>query len=413
MATLAAHVIRLIHTGFYADGRQNVSSIYVNDLDEGRDPQTGQTRKVQVYVPANSFVDIPFSTRSLLSLAGGATKGFIETGQLTAIFLMCFRKIGDVGGTTGLGAPLTATVDNAERAAGVTRFVLPIAEAVGFLEGERFTVEGLTGAFDDLNGTFLITAIAPEEDLAGVNTATYTISAASLGPAVASGIAAGATLTLPDYKITVCFTSEGDIGGAGGDFYGYVNGQFLPIDLSTFGTTLRIEDEGTLVDAAAATLNFVGAGVVASSSGPGVVDVTIPGPPVGPVVVVYTADDAITSGDLVVVTSTGGVVPAISSIASGNWNVLGVAQNSAILGGSVSVMQDDGVDTLMRFVSPPPAAANGDPVFLSTSAGRASTSPPSPPGTNTFVLVGILKGADGATGTPNVVFRQQIVVQKI
>lgn len=409
MANLAAHVIRLIHTGVYADGRPNTASIYVNDLDEGRDPQTGQHRKVQVYVPANSFVDIPISSRSLLSLADGAIKGFIETGQLRAIFLMCFKKIGDVGGTTGLGAPLLGTVSNAERVSNVVRFVLPIDEAVGFLEGERFTVEGLAGAFDDLNGTFTISAIAPETDLAGVNTAAYTISAISLGADVAAGIAAGATLTLPDWKITVCFTSEGDIGGAGGDFYGYVNGQFLPIDVSTAGSTIRVEDEGALVDASASTLNFVGAGVAATSAGPGVVDVTIS----GGTTVSYTAEAAITAGDLVVVTSTGGVVPASSSIASGNWNVLGVAQNSASIGGAVAVMQDDGVDTAIRFVSPPPASSNGDPVFLSTSAGFASTSPPSPPGTNTFVLVGILKGADGATGTPTVVFRQQIIAQKI
>lgn len=408
MANLAAHVIRLIHTGVYADGRPNTASIYVNDLDEGRDPQTGQNRKVQVYVPAGGFVDIPFSTRSLLSLSGGATKGFIETGQLRAIFLMCFRKIGDVGGTTGAGAPLIGTVSNAERTSGVARFVLPIDEAVGFLEGERFTVEGLSGAFDDLNGTFTITDIAPEEDLAGANTAAYTITASSLGPDIVAGIATGATLTLPDWKITVCFTSEGDIGGGGGDFYGYVNGQFLPIDLGAVGGALRIEDEGSLVDAAATTLNFVGSGVAATSAGPGSVDVTVS----GGATVSYTAEAAIVAGDLVVVTATSGVVPADSSIASGNWNVLGVAQNSASIGGSVAVMQDDGVDTSIRFVSPPAASENGDPVFLSTSAGRASTSPPSPPGGNTLVLVGILKGADGATGTPTVVFRQQIVAQK-
>lgn len=408
MANLAAHVIRLIHTGVYADGRPNVSSIYVNDLDEGRDPQTGQNRKVQAYVPAGGFVDIPFSTRSLLSLAEGATKGFIETGQLRAIFLMCFRKIGDVGGTTGLGAPLIGTVSNAERVGGVVRFVLPIAEAVGFLEGERFTVEGLTGPFDDLNGTFVVTDIAPEEDLAGANTAAYTISAASLGPDVAAAVATGGTLTLPDWKTTVCFTSEGDIGGAGGDFYGYVNGQFLPIDVATIGSTIRVEDEGSLVDASASTLNFVGSGVLASSTGPGSVDVTV----TGGTSVSYTAEAAITAGDLVVVTSTGGVVPADSSIASGNWNVLGVSQNSAIVGGSVAVMQDDGVDTPVRFTSPPALAENGDPVFLSTSAGLASTSPPTPGG-NTIVLVGILKGADGVTGTPTCVFRQQIVAQRI
>lgn len=409
MATLAAHAIRLIHTGVYADGRPNFASIYVNDLDEGRDPQTGQTRKVQVYVPAGSYVDIPFSSRSFLSLAGGAIKGFIDTGQLRAVFLMCFRNIGDVGGTTGAGAVLTGAVDNAERVGGVARFVLPVDEAVGFLEGERFTIEGLTGAFEDLNGTFVITAIAPEEDLAGVNTATYTISAESLGDDIAAGVATGATLTLPDFKITVYFTSEGDLGGAGEDFFGYVNGQFLPIDIGTVGSTIRVEDEGALVDPSAGTLNFVGSGVVASSGGVGTVDVTVSGGAFED----YTAGVAVTAGDLVVLNSSGEVEPASSSIAGGNWNVLGVAQNSALLGGTVSVMQDDGVDTLMRFTAPPLAASNGSLVFLSTSAGLASTTPPSPPGSNTFVLVGTLKGADGVSGSPTVVFRQQIVAQKI
>jgi len=43
------------------------------------------------------------------------------------------------------------------------------------------------------------------------------------------------------------------------------------------GTDLEIEDEGVLVTPSATLLNFVGAGVSATLTGPGLVDVTIPG----------------------------------------------------------------------------------------------------------------------------------------
>lgn len=47
------------------------------------------------------------------------------------------------------------------------------------------------------------------------------------------------------------------------------------------GSALEIDDEGVLVDAATSLINFTGAGVTASLTGPGAVAVTIPGMPPG------------------------------------------------------------------------------------------------------------------------------------
>lgn len=278
MSVLAAHIIRVTHTGVYEDGRPNMASVHLDDLDEGRE---FQNRKVQVYIPPNQTVDIPFSTRSLLSLDQGDIKGFIERGLITAQFVLRFRKIGDLGGTAGTGTTLrvSGADPNVERVGGTARFVMDndFEAPVGFLVGERFSVSGLTGAFDDLNSDELvITAIKPGEDLTGVNAAAYTIEVASIGPDIASGQAPASDLMLLDGKITVLLEGAGNVGGnADSDLYGYIGNQFYPLSITGGGSTIIVRDEGVLVDAAAATLNFVGGSITASSAGPGVVDVTV------------------------------------------------------------------------------------------------------------------------------------------
>ena len=56
-------IIRLIHTGFYADGRPNNASVMIPDLDTGYE---FQNRKVPIYVPPKGFLDIYASSRSML-----------------------------------------------------------------------------------------------------------------------------------------------------------------------------------------------------------------------------------------------------------------------------------------------------------------------------------------------------------
>lgn len=244
MSVLAAHVIRITHTGVYEDGRPHTESIHIDDLNEGR---VFQNRKVQVYIPPNQTVDIPFSTRSLLSLDQGDIKGFIERGLITAQFVLRFRKIGDLGGSAGLGTTLRISGGdpNVERTGGIAKFVLDndFESPVGFVVGERFSMIGLAGVFDDLNGQELIvTAINPGEDLTGANAAAFTIEVASLGPDIASGQDAGTSLVLLDGKITVLLEGAGNVGGVDdSDLYGYIGNQFYPLSITdSFATPVTI-----------------------------------------------------------------------------------------------------------------------------------------------------------------------------
>lgn len=407
MTVLAAHIIRVTHTGVYEDGRPNTASIFIDDLNEGRE---FQTRKVQVYVPPSQTVDIPFSTRSLLSLAQGDIRGFIERGLLTATMVMRFRKIGDLGGSAGTGVSLrvSGADPNIERVGGELKLVLNNDEdAVGFLEGERFTLTGLPAGFENLEGEVTILDIAPEEDLAGANPDAFTITVASLGPDIAGTQLGTSDLRLLDGKITVLFESAGEVGGVNdSDLYGYIGGQFYPIDTSTFTGSISVSDEGIVVEASTTSLNFIGPGVTATLSGPGAVDVTIPG---ASVATTYTAGAAITVNDLVTLDSSGDVVPADSSIAGGSWDVIGVALATVPSGGTVAVQTTDGAPVPMRFIGAPAAAANGSRVFLSATSGVATLTPPVIGSGRIAFSVGLLQGADGASTTPNVVFRARYV----
>ena len=74
-----ALIIRLVHTGQLADGRENVLSVQVPDLDVGYE---NQVRKVPVYVPPHGFVDINASSRSMLSYEQGAIRKHTESNVL-------------------------------------------------------------------------------------------------------------------------------------------------------------------------------------------------------------------------------------------------------------------------------------------------------------------------------------------
>jgi len=78
--------IRVTHTGVYADGRPNTSSVLLTDLDVGYE---NQLRKVTVYVPPGGYIDIPASSRSLLAFYEGVILKFVQAGVVTArLFLV-------------------------------------------------------------------------------------------------------------------------------------------------------------------------------------------------------------------------------------------------------------------------------------------------------------------------------------
>lgn len=61
--------VRLTHTGKMADGRPNLGPVQVTNLDVGYE---NQNRKVPTYVPVGGSIDVPLSSRSMLSLSDGA-----------------------------------------------------------------------------------------------------------------------------------------------------------------------------------------------------------------------------------------------------------------------------------------------------------------------------------------------------
>lgn len=73
--------IRVTHNGLYADGRPNVTSVLINDLDTG---QRSQNQKVPVYVPAGGSIDIPLTSNSLFSVNQGTISKLVEAGLVTA-----------------------------------------------------------------------------------------------------------------------------------------------------------------------------------------------------------------------------------------------------------------------------------------------------------------------------------------
>jgi len=88
-------VVRLTHTGIFPGGRPNVNPIFIPDLDTGLE---NQDRKVPVYVPYGGFIDIPLSSRSLLSASSGAIAKFVAAGFLTATYTNNFPGGGGGGG---------------------------------------------------------------------------------------------------------------------------------------------------------------------------------------------------------------------------------------------------------------------------------------------------------------------------
>jgi len=125
----------------------------------------------------------------------------------------------------------------------------------------------------------------------------------------------------------------------------------------------------------------------------------------------FTAGENLTAGDLVVLNTSGEVVRADSSIAGGNWRVMGVAKATVLSGAQVAVSTKAGAMPNVRFGTPPGAASNGSLVFLSTTSGVATTTPPVTSG-NTIYRIGFLQGADGATTTPAVLFFPQFTAQR-
>jgi hypothetical protein len=226
MNNLTVFYVRLTHTGLMADGSPNITSVQINDLDTGLEYQH---RKVPVYVPVGGYVDVPMSSRSMLSLQEGSIFKFVQAGLITADFVFLLKDHKDEGGTTKTGAPLTALVNNVQRQNDTLSFVLDFAESFGFIRYETVEVSGLSGAFAGLNGNYPILAVHKSTDLSGYNIATYRIDVSSVGVNIAAASLSGVVLKLPFGKTRVLLSGSGSAGGLDPDTVAYFGGNTVSL----------------------------------------------------------------------------------------------------------------------------------------------------------------------------------------
>jgi len=90
---------------------------------------------------------------------------------------------------------------------------------------------------------------------------------------------------------------------------------------------------------------------------------------------------------------------------------IGVAKTTEAAASAVEVYTIAGQVIPIQFTAAPAAADIGDRVYLSTTSGLATTTPPTGTGVNVFV-VGILKDADGATNPAEVIWMPQFIARR-
>jgi hypothetical protein len=121
-----------------------------------------------------------------------------------------------------------------------------------------------------------------------------------------------------------------------------------------------------------------------------------------------TSGEALVLGDIVTFDSSGDAIKASAATwAAGDGLPAGVALSAV---GAAALVDLAGAGDLVPilFGAAPAGASNGDPVFLSTTAGQGTLTPPSASG-NVVFFIGVLQGADGADTTPDVVYQPHYI----
>lgn len=288
---VAVLIVRCTHTGVYADGRPNRGSVTLYDLDE---ITISKVRTRYVPIPPGSSVDVPMSTRALVSWHEGDICKLTRLGLITSELILQLRDKSHCGGATGDGQSLQTGVLNIERVNNVLRMVIPDVVlpnqgppvdlgSVGFLAGEPLTVSGLTDPnFRRLNGDYVLSTVTPGTGLAGASVGSYLIEMPSEGPDIpAITHPPGVNLCLSEGRVTSQFNATGNVGGLGSDVFGYIAGMLLPTAGTGGGggSTILVQDEGVaLANNPFTTLNFIGTGVLADNGAPGVANIFIPPP---------------------------------------------------------------------------------------------------------------------------------------
>jgi hypothetical protein len=213
--------LRLTHTGLMQDGRPNLSSVLIKDMDSGYEYQS---RRSPQYVPVGSYIDVPLTSKSLYSYQYGDIYKFVEEGVITADTFMQFKDLNDYGGLAGTGINLALVINNIQRIGNILKLVVLQADSAGYIVGEQITISGLVGAYLSLNGTYTINTVSKGTNLAGPSPAHYLIQTTSVGGNIAAANQAGLVL-LPDGKTRVQIRGSGDAGGLGAESSIYVGGQ--------------------------------------------------------------------------------------------------------------------------------------------------------------------------------------------
>lgn len=124
-----------------------------------------------------------------------------------------------------------------------------------------------------------------------------------------------------------------------------------------------------------------------------------------------TSGEALLLGDVLTVeATTGAMVKANATFSSGEWEVVAISLEAVGAAAAVNVAQS-GTKVPILFGAAPPAASNGDRVFLSATSGEAALVPPAG-GNRVIFVLGVLQGADGITATPDVFFRPHYISRR-
>lgn len=168
--------------------------------------------------------------------------------------------------------------------------------------------------------------------------------------------------------------------------------------------TVIIQDEGGVVVAEANTLNFMGSGIAASASGANLATITS----VDPTIIDRVTSEPIWQYDLVSTVEGSSQVQSASSDPTRS-KLLGVAKESQHLNNETITVQIAG-EIAINFDTAPAANENGNAVYVSGTAGKATLTAPSATG-EVIIRVGYLSGADGIVINPTVSFEPQILIQ--
>ena len=134
----------------------------------------------------------------------------------------------------------------------------------------------------------------------------------------------------------------------------------------------------------------------------------------GATVSTIVADEVILTSQLVALNAASRVGGASGVFTADKFMVAGVAKSGAGIGATIQIETGFGKTVAILFGSAPGAASNGEPVFLSSTIGQATLTPPDVVAANRArFFVGILRGADGVTTTPDVLFQPRLIAYRI